>query len=262
MVTGGAVVPPALVRRVEAAFGAPLSIVFAQTEASPVITQTAPGDSAEDRATTLGRPLAADRGEDRRPGDRRRRSPPDVGRRDLHARLPRDDRLLRQPGGDRRRRSTRDGWLHTGDLGSMDDRGYCRIGGRLKDMIIRGGENIYPREIEQVLFEHEDVADVAVVGVPDATWGEQVAAFIRPAAGARPTRDALFAYCRERLAPYKTPRHWTFVDAFPLTPSGKVQKFVAARALPRRATAQTIGDRPDVLATTAPANGADTNTDA
>jgi acyl-CoA synthetase (AMP-forming)/AMP-acid ligase II len=119
-----------------------------------------------------------------------------------------------------------DGWLHTGDLASMDERGYCRIGGRLKDMIIRGGANIYPREVEQVLFEHADVADVAVVGVPDDVWGEQVAAFIRPAPGCTPDEEKLFAYCRERLAPHKTPRYWTFVDAFPLTPSGKVQKFV------------------------------------
>ena len=104
----------------------------------------------------------------------------------------------------------------------MDDRGYCLIGGRLKDMIIRGGENIYPREIEQVLFEHEDVADVAVVGVPDPVWGEQVAAVVRPAAGRTPDPDVLFAYCRARLAPHKAPRHWRVVDAFPLTPSGKI----------------------------------------
>ena len=84
-----------------------------------------------------------------------------------------------------------DGWLHTGDLAAMDGRGYCKITGRLKDMIIRGGENIYPREIEQVLFEHEAVADVAVVGVPDATWGEQVVAFIRPADGRTPDPDRL-----------------------------------------------------------------------
>jgi acyl-CoA synthetase (AMP-forming)/AMP-acid ligase II len=119
-----------------------------------------------------------------------------------------------------------DGWLHTGDLASMDVHGYCRIGGRLKDMIIRGGENIYPREIEQVLFEHDDVADVVVVGVPDPTWGEQVAAFIRPAADRTPDTAQLSAYCRERLAPHKAPRHWRIVDAFPLTPSGKVQKYL------------------------------------
>jgi acyl-CoA synthetase (AMP-forming)/AMP-acid ligase II len=119
-----------------------------------------------------------------------------------------------------------EGWLHTGDLCSMDERGYCYIEGRLKDMIIRGGENIYPREIEQLLFSHPAVADVAVVGVPDATWGEQVAAFVRPAAGQMPTGEELFAFCRQHLAPHKTPHYWKFVDQFPLTPSGKVQKFV------------------------------------
>ena len=108
-----------------------------------------------------------------------------------------------------------DGWLHTGDLVSMDERGYCQIAGRLTDMIIRGGENIYPREIEQVLFGHPAVADVAVVGVPDAKWGEQVAAFIRPAPGQTPDPGELFAYCREHLAPHKSPRYWTVIDQFP-----------------------------------------------
>ena len=123
------------------------------------------------------------------------------------------------------------GWLHTGDLASMDERGYCRIGGRLKEMIIRGGENIYPREIEQVLFEHDDVAAAAVLGVPDPVWGEQVAAFIRAAPGRVPDPGVLFAYCRERLAAHKTPRHWRIVDAFPLTPSGKVKKYVLREQL-------------------------------
>jgi acyl-CoA synthetase (AMP-forming)/AMP-acid ligase II len=119
-----------------------------------------------------------------------------------------------------------EGWLHTGDLCSMDERGYCYIEGRLKDTIIRGGENIYAREIEQLLFTHPGIADVAVVGVPDPTWGEQVAAFIRPAAGQAPTPEELFAFCREHLAPHKTPRYWEFVESFPLTPSGKIQKFL------------------------------------
>ncbi|MBV9093498.1 MAG: AMP-binding protein, partial [Streptosporangiaceae bacterium] len=117
-------------------------------------------------------------------------------------------------------------WLHTGDLGSMDERGYCRIEGRVKEMIIRGGENIYPREIELLLHAHPGVADVAVVGVPDDYWGEQVAAFVKPASGSRATPDELATYCRGRLAAHKTPRHWVFVDALPLTASGKVQKFV------------------------------------
>ncbi len=93
-------------------------------------------------------------------------------------------------------------------------------------MIIRGGENIYSREIEQVLYAHPAVADVAVVGVPDDHWGEQVAAFIRPVFRDSVTEDELMSYCRARLAAHKTPRHWVFVDAFPLTPSGKVQKIV------------------------------------
>jgi acyl-CoA synthetase (AMP-forming)/AMP-acid ligase II len=118
------------------------------------------------------------------------------------------------------------GWLHTGDLGTMDDRGYFTVTGRVKDMIIRGGENIYPREIEDVLFTHPDVGDVAVVGIPDERWGEIVAAFVRPAGGAPADASVLFAYCREQLAPHKAPRRWAFVDEFPLTPSGKVQKFV------------------------------------
>jgi len=119
-----------------------------------------------------------------------------------------------------------DGWYQTGDLASMDDRGFLRIEGRLKDMIIRGGENIYPREIEDLLFEHPKVAEVAVVGVPDERWGEAVAAFVRGTPGDPPTADELFAHCREHLAPHKTPRHWEFLDAFPLTASGKIQKFV------------------------------------
>src|SRR5207245_5188868 len=92
-----------------------------------------------------------------------------------------------------------EGWLHTGDLASMDERGYCRIEGRLKDMIIRGGENIYPREIEDALFTHPAVAEVAVVGVPDDKWGEQVAAFVRAAAGASISERELLAYVRDRL---------------------------------------------------------------
>jgi fatty-acyl-CoA synthase len=93
-------------------------------------------------------------------------------------------------------------------------------------MIIRGGENIYPREIEDVLFSHPGVAEVAVVGIPDAKWGEVIGAFVRPTPGHTPSKEELVTYCRQRLAPFKTPQHWMFVEAFPLTPSGKIQKFV------------------------------------
>ena len=117
-------------------------------------------------------------------------------------------------------------WLHTGDLCAMDERGYFSVHGRIRDMIKRGGENIYPREIESALVEHPAVVDAAVVGVPDPRWSEQPAAFVRLADGARVTEAELIAHLRERLAPHKTPRIWRFVDSFPITPSGKVQKFV------------------------------------
>ncbi len=119
-----------------------------------------------------------------------------------------------------------DGWLHTGDLVTMDERGYTTITGRLKDMIIRGGENIYPREIEDVLFAHPAIAEVAVVGLPDEKWGEIVAAFIRDADTGSPVADdELHGYIREHLAATKTPKLWYHVAEFPLTGSGKIQKF-------------------------------------
>src|SRR6185503_973248 len=122
-----------------------------------------------------------------------------------------------------------DGWLHTGDLGSMDERGYLRIAGRLKEMIIRGGENIYPREIEAVLASHPGVAEAVVVGVPDRFWGEVVGAVIRPASDV--AEAELAEHCRERLAAYKTPVRWLFTDAFPLTPTGKIRKDVLGAQL-------------------------------
>lgn len=105
-----------------------------------------------------------------------------------------------------------DGWLHTGDLAAMNDRGYCTIEGHLKDMIIRGGENIYPKELEEMLLTHPAVAEVAVVGLPDDKYGEVVGAFVRPAPDASIDEAELFAFARERLAPHKTPKHWITVD--------------------------------------------------
>jgi fatty-acyl-CoA synthase len=122
-----------------------------------------------------------------------------------------------------------DGWLRTGDLGSMDERGYCRIAGRLKEMIIRGGENIYPREIEAVLARHPGVAEAVVVGVPDRFWGEVVGAVVRPAFDV--AEAELADYCRGRLAAYKTPVRWLFTDSFPLTSTGKIRKDVLSAQL-------------------------------
>jgi fatty-acyl-CoA synthase len=125
-----------------------------------------------------------------------------------------------------------DGWLRSGDLGSMDERGFLKITGRIRDMITRGGENIYPREIENLLLEHPKIAAVAVVGVPDARWGEQVAAVIIPAAAAdRPSPAELHEFCRANLAAFKTPKYWCFVAEFESTETGKLQKFKIAEAI-------------------------------
>jgi fatty-acyl-CoA synthase len=116
-------------------------------------------------------------------------------------------------------------WMHTGDLATMDDEGYVNIVGRIKDMIIRGGENIYPREIEEYLYTHPDVADVQVIGVPSARYGEEVMAWVRLREGATLSNDDLDAYCRGKIATYKIPRYWKLVDGFPMTVTGKIQKF-------------------------------------
>ncbi len=116
-------------------------------------------------------------------------------------------------------------WMHTGDLAVMDADGYPSIVGRLKDMIIRGGENIYPREIEEFLYTHPAVRDVQVIGVPDEKYGEEVMAWVVLKPEARATADELREYCRNKIAHYKVPRHWRFVDSFPMTVSGKVQKY-------------------------------------
>ncbi|MDQ3808804.1 MAG: AMP-binding protein [Chloroflexota bacterium] len=116
-------------------------------------------------------------------------------------------------------------WMHTGDLATMDEQGYVRIVGRLKDMLIRGGENIYPREIEEFLYTHPAVSDVQVIGVPDHKYGEEVMAWVRLKDGAQVRSEELVAHCRGKIATYKIPRYWKFVDAFPMTVTGKIQKF-------------------------------------
>jgi fatty-acyl-CoA synthase len=116
-------------------------------------------------------------------------------------------------------------WMHSGDLATMDTDGYVNIVGRAKDMIIRGGENVYPREIEELLHTHPAVADVQVIGVPDETYGEEIMAWARLKDGQSAGADDLRAFCRGEIAHYKVPRYWKFVDAFPMTVSGKVQKF-------------------------------------
>ena len=124
-----------------------------------------------------------------------------------------------------------DGWLRTGDLVTMDERGYLRIAGRAKDMIVTGGVNVYPAEIERVIGTHPGIAEVAVIAVPDERWGEAVVAVCRAVTGADVRDDELDAYVRQHLAPYKVPKRWVFTDDMPLTASGKVQKFVLRERL-------------------------------
>src|SRR5229473_3564178 len=116
-------------------------------------------------------------------------------------------------------------WMHTGDLATMDELGYINIVGRIKDMIIRGGENIYPREVEEFLYGHPAVADVQVIGIPSEKYGEEVMAWVKLREGGAATGDELAAWCKGKIASYKIPRHWKFVDSFPMTVTGKVQKF-------------------------------------
>jgi fatty-acyl-CoA synthase len=121
-------------------------------------------------------------------------------------------------------------WMHTGDLATMDDEGYLNIVGRIKDMIIRGSENVYPREIEEFLYSHPKVQDVQVIGVPDVRLGEEIMAWVRLREGQTATVEEIRDYCRGKIAHYKVPRYVKFVDGFPMTVTGKVQKFVMREA--------------------------------
>jgi fatty-acyl-CoA synthase len=220
---GGASVAPELVRAIESRLHARFNIGYGQTEASPIITQVRLDDSAQKKAVTVGRPLPQTEVKIVDALSGATLACGAVG--EMCARgfqvmhgyfdMPEATAAALDV----------DGWLHTGDLATMDADGYCCIVGRLKDMVIRGGENLYPAEIEAVLIEHPAVADAAVIGVPDARMGEELAAFVR--AGAMPPSAAeLRAHLRARLAAPKAPRYWIFVEALPLNASGKVQKFV------------------------------------
>lgn len=226
---GGAPVPPELVRRAADEFGVKVAIGFGQTEASPYITHTVPDDPHPDWIETVGAPLPQTEVKVIHPLTGETLPLGETG--EICARGCGVMKGYFDNPGATAQALDAEGWLHTGDLGSMDAHGYCRVEGRLKDMIIRGGENIYPREIEDVLFTHPSVANVSVVGIPDTEWGEQVAAFVQPRPGCAPEEDDLAGFCRARLASFKVPRLWRVVDQFPQTASGKIQKFVLRQQL-------------------------------
>jgi fatty-acyl-CoA synthase len=223
-ISGGSMVPPELVRRVRQTFGCDFEIVYGQTESSPVLTQTRADDSIEDMCETAGQALPCTEISIRDPATNTVAAVGAIG--EICARG-----YCIMTGYNDNPQATAaaidaEGWLHTGDLGTMNARGFVKVTGRVKEMIIRGGENLFPAEIENVLLEHPDVAEVAVVGVPDEKWGEIVVCFLRLAAGATLDTQALVAHCRANIAPQKTPARWITVNEWPLTGSGKIQKFV------------------------------------
>jgi fatty-acyl-CoA synthase len=222
--SGGSMVPPELVRKVRATFGSGYGTLYGQTESSPVLTQSNSDDSFDDLCNTTGQPVPQTEISIRDPATNAVVPVDTVG--EICAR----GYCLMLEYNDNPKATAAaidsEGWLHTGDLGTLDARGYVRVTGRVKEMIIRGGENLFPAEIENVLLEHPDVVEVAVVGLPDERWGEIVAAFLRLTPDAVLDRDALIAHCRERMSPQKTPARWIEVREWPLTGSGKIQKFV------------------------------------
>ncbi|GAA3522443.1 AMP-binding protein [Amycolatopsis ultiminotia] len=225
ILSGAASVPASLVRKTQKELNCQFTILFGQTEAHGVVSQTRVTDSPDDQAETVGQPL---------PQLEVKIADPETG----------DPVPLNEAGeiccrgyqnmlGYYRMEAAtsaaidEDGWLHLGDLGSMDERGFVKIRGRIKDMIIRGGMNIYPAEIEAALGDHPAVEYAAVIGVPDDKWGEQIGAVVKLRRGAeRPSVEELTGYLRTEIAPHKTPVYWSFVAEMPTTPSGKIQKFV------------------------------------
>jgi len=228
-VTGGAAVPPDLVSAVEDRFGVPLAAIYAQTEASPAISMIDPiNDTLTDRTHTVGRPIpaidVAVLGDDGRPVPIG--SPGELCTRGFHVMIG----YLDMPEATAAAVDEQ-GWLHTGDVARMDGRGYLTIVGRIKEMIIRGGENIFPREIEAVLACHPDVVHAAVVGAPDSYWGEVPVAYVQRAPASTIDGEQLEVFAESLLARHKVPRRWRFVDAMPLTSSGKISKRALSDAL-------------------------------
>ncbi|HET7881260.1 MAG TPA: AMP-binding protein [Acetobacteraceae bacterium] len=200
-----------------------ITIAYGMTETSPVSTQTMTDEPVERRVSTVGRvqPHIEVKIVDAEGRIVPRGAPGEFCTRGYCV-------MLGYWGDKERTEQAIDAarWMHTGDLATMDDEGYCKIVGRIKDMVIRGGENIYPREIEEFLYRHPKIQDVQVFGVPDERYGEELCAWIKLRAGEVLTADDVRDFCRDQIAHYKVPRHIRFVDEFPMTVTGKMQKFI------------------------------------
>ena len=202
---------------------AEVTICYGMTETSPVSFQTAPDDPVDKRVSTVGRIHPHVEAKVIDPATGRilpREAPGELCTRGYLVMLGywENDEATAEA-------IDRAGWMHTGDLATIDADGYANIVGRIKDMVIRGGENVYPREVEEFLYGHPAVSDVQVIGVPDPRYGEELCAWVRVKEGQSVTGEQLRDWCRGRIATFKIPRYWRFVDAFPMTVTGKVQKF-------------------------------------
>ncbi|RLF40050.1 MAG: AMP-binding protein [Thermoplasmata archaeon] len=222
-IMAGAPCPVELMKRViEDMHAREITICYGLTEASPVITQTRRDDPIEKRVETVGKPL---------PYVEVKIVDPETGK-ELPPNTPGEliakgynimKGYYKMP--EATAKAIRDGWLYTKDLAKMDEEGYIYILGRVDDMIIRGGENVYPREIEEFLYRHPKIKEVQVVGVPHKEYGEEVAAFIQLKEGEQATEEEIREYCKRNIARYKVPKYIFFTDEWPLTASGKIQKF-------------------------------------
>lgn len=243
ILSGAAAVPAALVHRAKKEFGVDFAIMFGQTESNGPFIETLTSDPVELQSETIGRPVPH---VEVKIVDLETLETVPVGT--VGELWMRGFGTMKGYYGQPEATAaalTPDGWLRTGDLCTMDENGYMRIAGRLKEMIIRGGMNLYPKEIEEVIFDHPQVSQVAVLGLPDDTWGEIVAAVVLPSAGGDcPTAEELYAYCRKNLSPQKTPEKWFFVQSYPMTATGKIQKNLLADMIRAGELAETAWARP------------------
>ena len=223
-IMAGSPCPIEVMKRVQSEMHMPeVTICYGMTETSPVSTQSAVDDPLDKRVSTVGRV---------HPHVEVKIVDPTTGR--VVSRGVTGELCTRgysvmlgywEDAASTRQAIDAGRWMHTGDLATMDDEGYVNIVGRIKDMVLRGGENIYPREVEEFLYTKPEIADVQVIGVPDIKYGEELMAWVKLRPGASLTADELRAFCKGKIATYKIPRYWKFVDAFPMTVTGKVQKF-------------------------------------
>lgn len=224
-IMAGSICPIEVMKKVINEMGATeITIAYGQTESSPVITQTKTDDPIEKRVSSVGKP---------HPGVEVKIIDPVTGE-DTPTGVPGElctRGYLVMKGYYKNEQATKSaidnsGWLHTGDIAVMDEEGYIDITGRIKDMVIRGGENIYPKEVEEFLYQHPKVQDVQVVGVPDPKYGEELMAWVILKNGKQLTSDELKEYCKGKISFHKIPKYIEFIDAYPMTASGKIQKFL------------------------------------